>query len=46
MKLWAWRDVLEWLRVELELDPEPDIQYLPAHEIARLNAELTRPRRG
>lgn len=40
MKLWAWAEVVEWLRTEYQLDPEPGISYLSASDTARLNADL------
>lgn len=42
MKLWTWGEVLEWLRAEYRLDPEQDVRYLSADDIARLNVELGR----
>lgn len=46
MKVWAWPDVLYWLRSQYNLDPEPGVLYLPDGEIARLNGFLSRTTDG
>jgi hypothetical protein len=40
MKVWAWADVINWLRSQYKLDPEPGVLYPSDHEIAHLNASL------
>jgi hypothetical protein len=40
MKVWAWADVLCWLRAQYQLDPEPGVRYPSDREIANLNAGL------
>jgi hypothetical protein len=40
MKIWAWADVLAWLRTELHLDPEEGVRYLSDRQVADLNVEL------
>jgi hypothetical protein len=39
VKVWAWPDVVVWLR-EQRIDPEPGIGYLDERDTARLNARL------
>ncbi len=41
MKIWAWADVLAWLRAEIQLDPEVGVHYLSDREVAELNNELS-----
>lgn len=41
MKVWAWADVMSWLRSQYKLDPEPGVRYLSDQEIANLNASLS-----
>jgi hypothetical protein len=40
MNLYAWREVLSWIREVLEFDPDEGIEYLDDFALARLNAEL------
>ena len=40
MNLYAWRDVLSWIREVLDSDPDEGITYLTDHEYAMLNAHL------
>jgi hypothetical protein len=40
MKVWAWADVLSWLRSQYRLDPEEGVHYPSNREIAHLNAAL------
>jgi hypothetical protein len=40
MSLYAWREVLSWLREILGTDPEDGADYLSDAEYAHLNAEL------
>lgn len=40
MNLYAWREVLSWLREVLGTDPDEGISYLTDHEQATLNAQL------
>jgi hypothetical protein len=41
MKVWAWADVISWLRGQYKLDPEPGVRYPSDQEIAYLNAALS-----
>lgn len=41
MKVWAWADVISWLRIQYRLDPEPEVRYPSDQEIAYLNASLS-----
>lgn len=46
MKVWVWADVINWLRSQYKLDPEPGVRYPSDHEVAHLNAAMSRsPRR-
>lgn len=40
MKVWAWADVLCWLRAQYQLDPEAGVRYPSDREVANLNAAL------
>lgn len=40
LKIWAWPDVLDWLRSKYRIDPEPGIAYLDPAQTARLNGLL------
>jgi hypothetical protein len=40
MKVWAWADVLCWLRAQYQLDPEEGVRYPSDREVAELNAAL------
>jgi len=40
MNLYAWREVLAWIREVLGTDPDEGIQYLTDKQLADLNAEL------
>ena len=40
MDLYAWREVLAWIRQVLGTDPDEGIQYLSDKQLADLNAEL------
>lgn len=40
MKIWAWADVLTWLRAEYHLDPDQGVGYLSDRDVAKLNHEL------
>lgn len=40
MNLWAWRDVLGWVREVIGIDPDEDVAYLEDAALAQLNAEL------
>jgi hypothetical protein len=40
MNLYAWREVVSWIREVLGADPDEGIDYLSDTEYARLNAEL------
>lgn len=40
MKVWAWPDVLDWLRAQYHLDPEPGVHYAPGRDIAEINVAL------
>jgi transposase len=40
MKLYRWREVLQWLRTEANLEPDEGITYLDSWRIAEINAEL------
>jgi len=40
MSLYAWRDVLSWIRANLITDPDEGTDYLTDAEYAALNAEL------
>lgn len=40
MALYAWREVVSWVREVLGTDPDEDIEYLGDRAIADLNAEL------
>ncbi|MET8616142.1 hypothetical protein [Streptomyces misionensis] len=39
-KIWAWPEVLTWLKAHYFLDLEPDTAYLTAEQVARLNVAL------
>lgn len=41
MSLYAWREVLSWIRDVLGTDPDEGIDYLSDAQIASLNADLT-----
>jgi hypothetical protein len=41
MSLWAWRDVLDWVREVIGIDPDEDVTYLDDTALACLNADLT-----
>lgn len=38
--LWAWRDVVLWVRAAIGIDPDEGVQYLSDLLLADLNAEL------
>jgi hypothetical protein len=40
MKIWAWGEVVAWLRHEYKLQVEPGLEFLDARQLARLNAIL------
>lgn len=40
MNLYAWREVLSWIRDVVHVDPDGGIEYLTDAELAMLNAEL------
>jgi hypothetical protein len=40
MALYAWREVVSWVREVLGTDPDEGIEYLDDHAIADLNSEL------
>jgi hypothetical protein len=40
MSLYAWRDVVSWVREVIEIDPDEGVTYLDDVALARLNAEL------
>lgn len=40
MNLYAWREVLSWIREVLGTDPDDGTSYLTDHEYATLNAQL------
>jgi hypothetical protein len=40
MNVWAWADVVQWLRVACGLDPEPEVMFLSDREVAELNLQL------
>jgi hypothetical protein len=40
MSLYAWREVLLWIREILDTDPDEDIEYLSDVQLADLNAQL------
>jgi hypothetical protein len=40
MSLYAWREVVSWVRDVIGIDPEEDIEFLTDEELAHLNAEL------
>jgi hypothetical protein len=40
MKVWAWAEVIGWLRSQYKLDPEPGVCYPSDREITHLNAAL------
>lgn len=40
MNLYAWREVLSWIRDVVHIDPDGGIEYLTDAELAMLNAEL------
>jgi len=47
MKVWAWSEVIEWLRSEFCVDPEPGVLFLTPAEAAAINLALTdRTRNG
>lgn len=41
MNLYAWREVVAWVRDVIGIDPDEGIDYLTDGQIANLNAELT-----
>ncbi|WP_394426195.1 hypothetical protein [Streptomyces sp. SGAir0957] len=43
-KIWAWPEVLIWLKEQYCLDLEPGVTYLDARHVARLNAALHEPK--
>jgi hypothetical protein len=43
MSLYAWREVVDWIRDILGTDPDEDVEYLTDAQDAALNAALTRP---
>jgi hypothetical protein len=40
MSLYAWREVVSWIREVIGIDPDEDIEYLDDAQIASLNVEL------
>jgi hypothetical protein len=40
MSLYAWRDVVLWIRDVIGIDPDEDIEYLTDAQLAELNAEI------
>lgn len=40
MNLYAWREVLSWIREVIGIDPEEGVEYLSDGEYARLNGAL------
>jgi hypothetical protein len=40
MSLYAWREVVSWIREILGTDPDEGIEYLTDNELATLNAQL------
>jgi hypothetical protein len=40
MSLYAWREVVSWVREVIGTDPDEDIEYLTDTQLADLNAEL------
>jgi len=40
MNLYAWREVLSWIRDVIGIDPDDGIEYLTDTQLATLNAEL------
>jgi hypothetical protein len=40
MNLYAWREVVSWIREVIGTDPDDGIEYLTDAELARLNAQL------
>lgn len=40
MNLYAWREVLSWIRDVVDIDPDDGISYLTDSQLARLNSEL------
>lgn len=41
MSIYAWAEVVEWVRVVLGFDPDAGIDYLDDQQYAQLNAELS-----
>jgi hypothetical protein len=40
MNLYAWRDVVSWIREILDIDPDEGIDYLTDNELATLSAQI------
>lgn len=40
MKIYAWAEVVSWVREVVGIDPDEGISYLDARQFAHLNAEL------
>jgi hypothetical protein len=40
MSLYAWRDVVLWIRDVIGIDPDEDFEYLTDAQLAELNAEI------
>ena len=40
MNLYAWREVMSWVREVIGIDPDENIEYLTDAQLADLNAEL------
>ena len=40
MSLYAWREVVSWIREVIGVDPDDGIEYLTGAQLAHLNAQL------
>lgn len=45
-KVWAWADVVSWMRESYDVDPEPGILYLGDRDVAALNMQFASTRSG
>lgn len=41
MSIYAWAEVVEWVRAVLDFDPDAGIDYLTGRQYAQLNFELS-----